>query len=127
MKKYNKEYRKKHRKKLNQEKKEYYEKHKEHWKQRAKEYRKTDFYKENEKFWRLKYRYNLSKKRYLYLIKNGCIICGINDIVDVHHIDGNWHNNKSLNLVCLCSKCHTLLHKRSELKTLEKLMDYFIN
>jgi predicted HNH restriction endonuclease len=127
MKKYNKKYRETHKQALKEYKRLYYQKTKKHWIEKAREYRKTDFYKDNEKFWRLKYRYNLSRKRYLELIKNGCIICGINDIVDVHHIDGNWHNNKKLNLICLCSKCHTLLHKRIELNSPEKLMDYFIN
>lgn len=35
---------------------------------------------------------------------------------EVHHIDKNVKNNKLNNLLCLCKKCHRLLHKKSHVR-----------
>ena len=44
-----------------------------------------------------------------------CVECGYANrrddgasILQVHHIDGNWQNNCSENLECLCPNCHAL-------------------
>jgi len=34
-----------------------------------------------------------------------------NKKLDVHHIDGNVHNNENRNLITLCYKCHGSAHR----------------
>ena len=63
--------------------------------------------------------YQLSKniKRYIKeKFDNKCCECGWNKInpttgnspLEVHHIDGNYQNNKEENLTLLCPNCHSL-------------------
>ena len=48
------------------------------------------------------------------LKKNACEQCGLSSwnghslVVQVHHIDGNKHNNKLSNLQMLCPNCHSI-------------------
>ena len=42
---------------------------------------------------------------------NECQICEGKDTLIIHHIDKNWRNNISNNLVCLCNICHLNLHR----------------
>ena len=45
------------------------------------------------------------------LLPDGCCeICGSDQNVDVHHIDGNPQNNDLSNLQRLCRKCHYRIH-----------------
>lgn len=39
-----------------------------------------------------------------------CEICGSTKNIDVHHKDGNCHNNSSDNLMVVCRSCHLKLH-----------------
>lgn len=39
-----------------------------------------------------------------------CRICGDDTDLNVHHIDSCRANNKSTNLVTLCSSCHRAVH-----------------
>ena len=41
-----------------------------------------------------------------------CIVCGFDELVDVHHIDNNRSNNDPKNLVFLCPNHHYLLHRK---------------
>lgn len=41
-----------------------------------------------------------------------CIVCGFDEVVDVHHIDENRQNNDPKNLVFLCPNHHALLHRK---------------
>lgn len=47
----------------------------------------------------------------LILHKHKCEECGSYKNLDIHHIDGNWQNNKLDNLMCLCRSCHTKYEK----------------
>ncbi len=40
-----------------------------------------------------------------------CLICGTEENIDVHHKDGDPQNNSLENLVPLCEKHHTGVHK----------------
>ncbi len=40
-----------------------------------------------------------------------CKICGTANKIQVHHIDGDHHNNTASNRVRLCQRCHSLVHK----------------
>ena len=59
-----------------------------------------------------------SCKLHTWLIQHGvkenkCEICGISDwrgqplICELHHIDGNPHNNHLSNLIIVCPNCHS--------------------
>lgn len=39
-----------------------------------------------------------------------CVICGVEDDLEVHHKDGNPENNSLENLIPLCSDHHTAVH-----------------
>lgn len=45
-----------------------------------------------------------------------CELCGFKAFdrcqLDVHHVDGNHHNNDPNNLQTLCANCHRLVHKQ---------------
>lgn len=43
-----------------------------------------------------------------------CYICGDEENIDVHHIDGDRTNNKLNNLIPVCRYCHTGIHKKRE-------------
>ena len=54
-----------------------------------------------------------SSRRIAYLIENRemkCEICGSTNNIDVHHIDGNYRNNKPENLQIVCRSCHLKIH-----------------
>lgn len=41
-----------------------------------------------------------------------CIVCGFDMVVEVHHLDGNHHNNDIKNLIPLCPNHHKAIHTR---------------
>lgn len=41
-----------------------------------------------------------------------CVVCGEENIVEVHHLDGDHQNNSQENLVPLCPTHHQYLHSR---------------
>jgi len=56
-------------------------------------------------------RYKLTLEQCQKLIENGCMVCGWNLTVDIHHKDKNKENNSKDNLLCLCPNCHSLVHR----------------
>jgi len=54
-------------------------------------------------------RNNISLKIYRQTTKE-CVICGFNEVVDVHHIDANKDNTSSKNLIGLCPNHHRMIH-----------------
>ena len=44
-----------------------------------------------------------------------CYLCGVQEGLHRHHIDWNHSNNERFNLMWLCSRCHTEVHKGSYL------------
>ncbi len=40
-----------------------------------------------------------------------CEVCGSTQNVDIHHKDGDWHNNALDNLIALCRSCHMKEHR----------------
>ena len=47
-----------------------------------------------------------------YINKFICSICGTNKNLEIHHKDKNRYNNKLLNLVVVCRKCHQKIDGR---------------
>ena len=78
----------------------------------------------------------IRKKLFSQIYENPCPICKRNYIcLDVHHKDGNWKNNRMVNLIPICPKCHSKIHilsrqSKTNLKTIlrEALLDnkYYI-
>ena len=55
-----------------------------------------------------------SAQKIVFLIENRpkvCEICGATNNVDIHHKDGNHHNNTYENLMLVCRSCHMKLHR----------------
>ena len=73
-------------------------------KQRQKEYMKEYI----KKYHIGKY-FGLTVEQYLEKIKDGCIICGFKEVVDLHHKNGRKDNS---DLVCLCPNHHALIHRK---------------
>lgn len=46
--------------------------------------------------------------------KEECIVCGVTDVLDVHHIDEDRTNNAKENLVFLCPNDHARLHRLND-------------
>jgi len=43
-------------------------------------------------------------------VKGDCTICGGDDCLSLHHIDGNHYNNEDYNMLKVCRKCHFAIH-----------------
>ncbi len=56
-----------------------------------------------------KYNYQAIAYRSMRKVCAGCHYCEFENMLDVHHIDGNRDNNKLSNLVILCVFCHALI------------------
>ena len=55
-----------------------------------------------------------SRWRARQLVKpDACEYCGSVNNVEIHHKDGNVHNNELSNLTGACRGCHTKLHRRN--------------
>jgi len=50
--------------------------------------------------------------KYNFPIPDVLCQCGIAKVTDIHHIDGNTHNNISDNIQFLCHKCHLRLERQ---------------
>ena len=59
--------------------------------------------------------------------KKECIICGENNIVQVHHLDENNQNNKPENLIPLCPTHHQYWHSRYKNLIEQQVYDYIKN
>lgn len=53
-----------------------------------------------------------------------CCICGEENIVAVHHYDGNHNNNDISNLIPLCPTHHCYIHSRFKNKIQDKVDEY---
>lgn len=59
-----------------------------------------------------------------------CCVCGEENIVAVHHYDGNHNNNDPVNLVPLCPTHHQYIHSRYKdeiIDIVDKYVEEFIN
>lgn len=42
-----------------------------------------------------------------------CPVCGLDDVpLDVHHRNGDWMDNRFINLYAVCKRCHRREHAR---------------
>lgn len=56
--------------------------------------------------------HHISPELYQKVVK-GCVVCGFNKIVDLHHLDHNKTNNSKENLAGLCPNHHKMLHTKA--------------
>lgn len=64
----------------------------------------------------LKYGYTQYRTIAAKYHKEECVVCGVTDILDVHHLDENRENNDASNLVFLCPNDHYRLHRNNDEK-----------
>ena len=62
--------------------------------------------------------YEVIAKKYY---KQQCAVCGVKDILDVHHIDKNRQNCHPSNLIFLCPNDHYRLHRNKD-KNIQKII-----
>ena len=60
-----------------------------------------------------------TNKEQLQKLRGGCKICR-QDASQLHHIDGNTHNNHIKNLLPVCPRCHYELHYSEITKKINK-------
>lgn len=53
-----------------------------------------------------------------------CCICGISEVLDIHHVDHDKTNNSIGNLVALCPNHHALLHRTDSNELFYKLIEH---
>jgi hypothetical protein len=53
-----------------------------------------------------------------------CCICGESEVIDIHHLDEDKHNNELSNLVPLCPTHHAYLHRGKSDLIFSKLIEY---
>lgn len=56
-----------------------------------------------------------------------CCICGEENIVAVHHLDGNHNNNDPSNLIPLCPTHHVYIHSKYSYLIKDKIKEYTDN
>lgn len=56
--------------------------------------------------------------------KRVCVVCGEQNIVEVHHHDGNKQNNNPENLIPLCPTHHQYWHSRFRLLVEQQITDF---
>ena len=56
--------------------------------------------------------------------KKECIICGENNIVEVHHLDENHDNDKIVNLIPLCPTHHKYWYSKHKHLIESKVLEY---
>jgi hypothetical protein len=59
--------------------------------------------------------------------KKECVVCGENNIVEVHHLDGNSKNNLPKNLIPLCPTHHQYWHSKFKHLVVDKINQYINN
>ncbi len=67
------------------------------------------FHLDTNKAYNHKKRYGLDMPAYKKITEK-CAICGFNNFVDLHHLNGDKKNNTESNLVGLCPNHHRMLH-----------------
>ena len=50
-------------------------------------------------------------KQYIISLYGKCVCCGYDEVLDLHHIDGNHNNNDPSNHGVLCPNCHAKIHR----------------
>lgn len=53
-----------------------------------------------------------------------CVVCGEENIVTVHHYDGNHENNDPRNLIPICPTHHSYMHSKYKKLVCEKVENY---
>ena len=75
------------------------------------------------KEWNMVKSHNIDIELYKKITKE-CLVCGLDKIVDLHHIDCNHKNNSEENLVGLCPNHHKMYHEyRYRDEILQKLAE----
>lgn len=69
----------------------------------------STFHIERVRFLNAKKLHNIDEETFKRL-KEKCLICDFNKVVDIHHLDHNRKNNSEKNMVSLCPNHHKMIH-----------------
>jgi hypothetical protein len=61
--------------------------------------------------------------------KASCVLCDVRyeeKTIHIHHIDGDHTHNVESNLVCLCLRCHRLIHFLSQHPQPHRVLEWFV-
>ena len=52
-----------------------------------------------------------------------CVMCSSTELIQAHHVNGNWRDDRITNIIPLCKSCHTGLHSRNTIRTQQGIED----
>ena len=61
-----------------------------------------------------------------------CFICGAHEDIEknaisTHHIDGNCENDVVDNVICVCDRCHGMVHRKAEKQIWKSRIEYLMS
>ncbi len=71
----------------------------------------STFHIENVKDWNARRYHNIEPELYRK-VREKCVVCDFNKVVELHHIDHNKNNNSEDNFVGLCPNHHKMIHMK---------------
>ena len=65
--------------------------------------------------------YNIGPELYQKITEK-CVICGFDNIIDIHHLDHNHKNSSETNLIGLCPNHHKMIHHKQYQKGIFQIL-----
>ncbi len=77
---------------------------------------------ENVKDWNARRYHNIEPELYRK-VKEKCVVCEFNEVVELHHLDHNVKNNSEDNFVGLCPNHHKMIHMKKHQKGIFDILE----